>query len=69
MTTALQSVGDRQPLELLYEAPRRSGFSLIGELATAYGGPLGFKTPRLYANFVASVSALSQYRTSFSRAT
>lgn len=46
------------PLELLYEAPQLPQFDLPEGLAEAYGGPLGFSEPRLYANFVASLDGV-----------
>jgi riboflavin biosynthesis pyrimidine reductase len=46
------------PLEPLYEAPRLPAFDLPKGLAEAYGGPLGFSEPRLYANFVASLDGV-----------
>jgi riboflavin biosynthesis pyrimidine reductase len=45
-------------MELLYEAPELSGFDLPEELAAAYGGSLGFRDARLYANFVASIDGV-----------
>jgi riboflavin biosynthesis pyrimidine reductase len=46
------------PLEALYEAPGLPGFELPEELAEAYGGPLGFSEPQVYANFVASLDGV-----------
>jgi riboflavin biosynthesis pyrimidine reductase len=47
-----------KPLEILYEdAPPRSSH-LPEDLEAAYGGPLGFDGPRLYANFVSSVDGV-----------
>ncbi|MGH3115327.1 MAG: hypothetical protein ACRDOP_17850, partial [Gaiellaceae bacterium] len=46
------------PLEPLYEAPRLPQFDLPEGLAEAYGGPLGFSEPRLYANFVTSLDGV-----------
>jgi riboflavin biosynthesis pyrimidine reductase len=46
------------PLEPLYETPRLPAFDLPEGLAVAYGGPLGFSEPRLYANFVASLDGV-----------
>jgi riboflavin biosynthesis pyrimidine reductase len=46
------------PLELLYEASQLPQFDLPEGLAVAYGGPLGFSEPRLYANFVASLDGV-----------
>jgi riboflavin biosynthesis pyrimidine reductase len=48
-----------RPLEVLYEAPQLPDFGLSEALATAYGGPLGFAEPRLYANFVASMDGVA----------
>jgi riboflavin biosynthesis pyrimidine reductase len=45
-------------LEPLFEAPELPEFELPAELAQAYGGPLGFSEPRLYANFVASLDGV-----------
>jgi riboflavin biosynthesis pyrimidine reductase len=42
----------------LYESPALSGFDLPEELTAAYGGPLGFRDARLYANFVASIDGV-----------
>lgn len=47
-----------QPLEALYEEPGLPAFALPGELGEAYGGPLGFASPRLFANFVASIDGV-----------
>jgi riboflavin biosynthesis pyrimidine reductase len=46
------------PLEVLNEEPQLPDFGLPGELAEAYGGPLGFTAPRLYANFVTSLDGV-----------
>jgi riboflavin biosynthesis pyrimidine reductase len=46
------------PLEPLFEAPQLPEFDLPARLAEAYGGPLGFSEPRLYANFVASLDSV-----------
>ena len=46
------------PLEPLFEAPELPEFDLPEGLAEAYGGPLGFSEPRLYANFVASLDGV-----------
>lgn len=46
------------PLEALYEAPDLPELDLPPGLAEAYGGPLGFSEPRLYANFVASLDGV-----------
>jgi riboflavin biosynthesis pyrimidine reductase len=45
-------------LETLYETPELPEFDLPAALADAYGGPLGFSEPRLYANFVASLDGV-----------
>jgi riboflavin biosynthesis pyrimidine reductase len=45
-------------LEPLYETPELPEFELPAGLADAYGGPLGFAEPRLYANFVASLDGV-----------
>ena len=47
-----------QPLETVYEASGQPTFSLPDELATTYGGSLGFAEPRLYANFVARLDGV-----------
>jgi riboflavin biosynthesis pyrimidine reductase len=58
VATALASAATLRSLEVLYEAPDLSGFDLPDELAAAYGSRLGFREPRLYANFVASVDGV-----------
>jgi len=45
-------------LERLYEREDLPGFDLPAELSEAYGGPLGFAEPRLYANFVATLDGV-----------
>lgn len=45
-------------LEHLYQGQGLPEFDLPPELAEAYGGPLGFTEPRLYANFVTSVDGV-----------
>jgi riboflavin biosynthesis pyrimidine reductase len=45
-------------LEHLYESQGLPEFDLPSELAEAYGGPLGFSEPRLYANFVTSLDGV-----------
>ncbi len=45
-------------LELLFEAAELPAFELPAELASAYGGTLGFASPRLFANFVATVDGV-----------
>jgi riboflavin biosynthesis pyrimidine reductase len=45
-------------LEPLFETSKLPEFDLPVALAEAYGGPLGFSQPRLYANFVASLDGV-----------
>jgi len=45
-------------LELLFERDGLPAIDLPEALAAAYGGPLGFEEPRLYANFVATVDGV-----------
>lgn len=45
-------------MELLFEQPGLARFGLPAALASAYGGDLGFTSPRLVANFVASVDGV-----------
>jgi riboflavin biosynthesis pyrimidine reductase len=45
-------------LEPLYERRGLPEFDLPSELSEAYGGPLGFSEPRLYANFVATLDGV-----------
>jgi riboflavin biosynthesis pyrimidine reductase len=47
-----------QPLELLFERSDLPCFSLPEALSAVYGGPLGFPSPRVIANFVASVDGV-----------
>jgi riboflavin biosynthesis pyrimidine reductase len=47
-----------RPLEVLYEDSELPDFGLPDELAEAYGGPLGFTEPRVYANFVSSLDGV-----------
>ena len=47
------------PLETWYEAPGLPRFELPDELASAYGGPLGFSEPRLYANFASGLDGVA----------
>jgi riboflavin biosynthesis pyrimidine reductase len=49
---------DGAPLELLFERADLRRFDLPEPLVLAYGGPLGFHGPCLYANFVASVDGV-----------
>jgi len=46
------------PIEPLFETPELPEFDLPAGLTEAYGGPLGFSEPRLYANFVASLDGV-----------
>ena len=46
------------PLEVLDEESKLPDFGLPDELAEAYGGPLGFTEPRVYANFVSSLDGV-----------
>jgi riboflavin biosynthesis pyrimidine reductase len=46
------------PLEPLFEAAELPQFDLPAGLVEAYGGPIGFSEPRLYANFVASLDGV-----------
>ncbi|MGX1887164.1 RibD family protein [Streptomyces sp. NPDC055287] len=50
--------GPLEPLELLYEEAGQPSFGLPATLATAYSGDLGFTTPCVYANFVASLDGV-----------
>lgn len=45
-------------LERLYEDEDLPAFDLPAALAEAYGGPLGFVEPRLYANFVTTLDGV-----------
>jgi riboflavin biosynthesis pyrimidine reductase len=45
-------------LEPLFETAGLPAFDLPPALAQAYGGPLGFSEPRLYANFVTSLDGV-----------
>ena len=47
-----------RPLEVLDEESKLPDFGLTDELAEAYGGPLGFTEPRVYANFVSSLDGV-----------
>jgi riboflavin biosynthesis pyrimidine reductase len=53
-----------RPLELLFERQRQRQhvdvprFDLPAELIATYGGPLGFRSPCLFANFVASLDGI-----------
>ncbi|MGH3022611.1 MAG: dihydrofolate reductase family protein [Gaiellaceae bacterium] len=56
--TATRTTLALTPLEAFYEAPDLPELDLPVALAEAYGGPLGFSEPRLYANFVASLDGV-----------
>ena len=45
-------------LEVLFEAPGLPAFELPAELATVYGGSLGFEEPRVFANFVSTIDGV-----------
>jgi riboflavin biosynthesis pyrimidine reductase len=47
-----------RPLEVLHEESKLPDFGLPDELAEAYGGPLGFTEPQVYANFVSSLDGV-----------
>jgi riboflavin biosynthesis pyrimidine reductase len=47
-----------QPLELLFEHSRLPHFELPAALGANYGGGLGFESPCLFANFVASLDGV-----------
>lgn len=47
-----------EPLQLLYELDGLPRFELPGELDQLYGGGIGFDTPRLIANFVATLDGV-----------
>jgi riboflavin biosynthesis pyrimidine reductase len=47
-----------QPLELLFEHSDLPRFELPSELIASYGGTLGFESPCVYANFVASLDGV-----------
>jgi riboflavin biosynthesis pyrimidine reductase len=47
-----------EPLEVLFEPDGLPAADLPDELATLYGGPLGFEAPRLYTNFVATIDGV-----------
>lgn len=53
-----------QPLQTLFERPAADGFGIPGQLASCYGGDIGFTAPCLYANFVASVDGVAALPTS-----
>lgn len=53
------STGDSlTPFDLLVEAGRTPAFDLPESLSRLYGGRLGFRSPRLYANFVSSLDGV-----------
>ncbi len=45
-------------LEVLFEAPGLPAFELPAELASVYGGSLGFEEPRVFANFVSTLDGV-----------
>jgi riboflavin biosynthesis pyrimidine reductase len=45
-------------LERLYEAPHLPGYPLPAALERLHEGPLGFETPRVFANFVSSIDGV-----------
>jgi riboflavin biosynthesis pyrimidine reductase len=47
-----------EPLEVLFEASNLPASDLPEDLATLYGGPLGFTRPRIVANFVSSIDGV-----------
>jgi riboflavin biosynthesis pyrimidine reductase len=47
-----------EPLEVLYEPDGLPAFPLPEELATVYGGSLGFPERRLFANFVSTLDGV-----------
>jgi riboflavin biosynthesis pyrimidine reductase len=55
---AVASPPKLRALEVLYEESQLPDFDLPDELAEAYGGPLGFTEPRVYANFVSSLDGV-----------
>jgi riboflavin biosynthesis pyrimidine reductase len=57
-TTVTRSTLALPPPEPLFESAELPEFDLPAGLAEAYGGPLGFSEPRLYANFVASLDGV-----------
>jgi hypothetical protein len=50
-------------LEALYETTRLPDFGLADELVAAYGGPLGFRSKRLFASLVASIDGVARSQT------
>jgi riboflavin biosynthesis pyrimidine reductase len=57
-TTIMETALKLPLLERLYETPDLPEFDLSVGLTKAYGGPLGFSQPRLYANFVTSLDGV-----------
>jgi riboflavin biosynthesis pyrimidine reductase len=47
-----------EPLEVLFELDGLAAGELPDELATLYGGSLGFETPRFITNFVATIDGV-----------
>jgi riboflavin biosynthesis pyrimidine reductase len=47
-----------EPLDVLFEADGLPAFDLPEELGRLYGGSLGFRAPRLYANFVSTLDGV-----------
>jgi riboflavin biosynthesis pyrimidine reductase len=47
-----------EPLEVFFETDGLPSFDLPEELEHLYGGSLGFRTPRLYANFVSTIDGV-----------
>jgi riboflavin biosynthesis pyrimidine reductase len=47
-----------EPLEVFFEADGLPSSDLPAELERLYGGSLGFRTPRLYANFVSTIDGV-----------
>jgi len=56
------SVGPLEPLRLLYEPPSQTLFDLPDELRRLYGGPIGFRSPALIANFVSTIDGVVAIR-------
>jgi riboflavin biosynthesis pyrimidine reductase len=59
LATATRTTLNLPPLEPLFQAAKLPEFDLPLALVEAYGGPLGFSEPRLYANFVASLDGVT----------
>jgi riboflavin biosynthesis pyrimidine reductase len=47
-----------EPLEVLFEAAGLPAFQLPEELERLHGGPIGFREPCLYANFVSTIDGV-----------